>query len=139
TLSWRYHRDHQAGWSSSRRRTVSHRQPRFSPTSQSKPRAYPRSEIRRQTTASAPAPPISRQSQLQGEASRQRGLADTAQAPHHNALAGSESILDLLKVVFTADEDARYRRRQIRDGGPGKGTGPPAGPPGNGTGVDGIR
>src|SRR5208337_4687940 len=45
-----------------RRRTVSHRQPRFSPTSQSKPRAYPRSEIRRQTTASAPAPPISRQS-----------------------------------------------------------------------------
>src|SRR5208337_4456158 len=43
---------------------VSHRQPRFSPTSQSKPRVYPRSEIRRETTASAPAPPISRQSPL---------------------------------------------------------------------------
>ncbi len=38
-----------------------HRQTRFSPTSQSKPRAYPRSEIRRKTTASAPTPPIFRQ------------------------------------------------------------------------------
>src|SRR3954451_15121901 len=60
--NWRSQPDHPAGRSSRRRWPVSHRQRRFSPTSPSKPRAHPRSEIRRETTASTPAPPISRQS-----------------------------------------------------------------------------
>src|SRR3954469_14365044 len=63
--NWRSQPDHPAGRSSRRRWPVSHRQRRFSPTSPSKPRAHPRSEIRRETTASTPAPPISRQSRHQ--------------------------------------------------------------------------